>query len=140
MIAFFFILAHVLHLHHLGAAVGGGRFDPQHAASSTGQALQAALWIQVFYAVGVLACAYHFGNGLWTQGITWGVWTSPAAQRRAGYVTGAIGAALAVVGLSALGGMTQIDVDQARQIESRMQRARAAAAGQELPADLPPTP
>ena len=77
IIAFFFILFHVLHLHHLGTAVGGGKFDPEQAASSAGSAIQAALWIQVVYAIGVLACTYHLCNGLWTAGITWGVWGHP---------------------------------------------------------------
>ena len=31
----------------------------------------------------MLSCVFHLANGLWTMGITWGVWTSPAAQRRA---------------------------------------------------------
>ena len=47
--------------------------------------------VQVFYVIGVLACVYHLCNGLWTMGITWGVWTSPAAQRRATYVCAAFG-------------------------------------------------
>jgi hypothetical protein len=39
--------------------------------------------IQAGYAIGILACVFHLANGIWTMGITWGVWTSPAAQSRA---------------------------------------------------------
>ena len=35
-------------------------------------------WIwPTFYLVGVLCCVYHLANGLWTAGITWGLWISP---------------------------------------------------------------
>ena len=58
---------------------GGAKFKPYNAASTAGQALQSPGML-IFYAVGVLACVFHFANGLWTMGITWGVWISPAAQ------------------------------------------------------------
>jgi succinate dehydrogenase / fumarate reductase cytochrome b subunit len=122
IIAFFFILAHVIHLHHMGSALGGGKFEPHHAASSAGEAVQAALWIQIAYAIGVLAAAYHFGNGLWTQGITWGLWTTPAAQRRANNITSFIGVALAEIGLSSLVGMARVDVNDAQQVEREMEK------------------
>ena len=63
--------------------IGGAQFDPEHAASSTAIALQ-PLWVKILYVIGMLSCVYHFANGLWTQGITWGLWTSAAAQRPAG--------------------------------------------------------
>jgi succinate dehydrogenase / fumarate reductase cytochrome b subunit len=39
------------------------------------------------------------------MGITWGVWTSPRAQRRASYVCGAVGLMLMAVSAAALFGM-----------------------------------
>ena len=117
MIAFLFILYHVWQLHWMGGPLGGGKFDPHHATSSAAAAIGAAPWIQAIYAVGVLACVFHLANGLWTMGITWGVWTSPAAQRRADYVCTAFGVGLAIVGLSALFGMVTVDQDKARAIE-----------------------
>ena len=83
---------------------GGAEFDPEHATSSTAIALRRC-GSQILYAIGMLSCVYHFANGLWTQGITWGLWTSAAAQRRASYVSVVVGLALAVVGMSALLGM-----------------------------------
>lgn len=110
MIAFVYILTHVLHMHHLGGFLGNGfaAFDPHHAAESA-QAALASFWVQLFYAIGVLACVFHLANGLWTMGITWGVWVSPAAQKRADYVCTAIGVVVGVVGLVALFGMTRVD-------------------------------
>lgn len=54
-----------------------------------------------FYLIGMLACVYHLANGLWTSGITWGLWISPAAQARASKLCTVIGCGLAVLGISA---------------------------------------
>jgi succinate dehydrogenase / fumarate reductase cytochrome b subunit len=120
---------HVIQLHGvLGAPfkeIGGAQFDPHHASSTVAVALQ-PLWIKVFYTVGLLATVYHFANGLWTQGITWGLWTSAAAQRRASWVSVIVGVFLAAVGLTALFGMWGVNVDQARAVEDAMQQQRAA--------------
>jgi succinate dehydrogenase / fumarate reductase cytochrome b subunit len=126
IVAFFFILYHVLEMHHLGF----GQFDPEHASSSAAVAIDRALWVQVVYATGILACVYHLANGLWTWGITWGIWTSPAAQRRASYVAAAFGLFLAVVGLSALWGVSTLNVEKARLIEDNMQVVKEQAEGE----------
>jgi succinate dehydrogenase / fumarate reductase cytochrome b subunit len=126
MIAMVFILYHVLQLHWMGTPVGGGKFDPHHATSSAAGTIQAAVWIPIVYAVGVLACVYHLANGLWTMGITWGVWTTPSAQRRADYVCIAFGIGLALVGLSALFGMATLDVTAAQSYERVLEEERQA--------------
>jgi succinate dehydrogenase / fumarate reductase cytochrome b subunit len=138
IIVFFFILAHVIHLHHYGAALTrmGGQFEPEHAASSAGKAIGAALWIQVCYAIGVIATAYHFANGLWTQGITWGLWTTPQSQRRANWLSAVVGAGLIVVGLSALWGMSHVDIPAAETVENRMEIFKRQSLG-EIPVDVP---
>jgi succinate dehydrogenase / fumarate reductase cytochrome b subunit len=53
----------------------------------------------------MLSCVFLLAKGLWTLGITWGVWTSERAQRRALAVCGVFGVLLAVVGLGALFGL-----------------------------------
>jgi succinate dehydrogenase / fumarate reductase cytochrome b subunit len=59
-------------------------------------------WVwPAFYLVGVLACVYHLANGLWTAGITWGLWISPMAQARASRVCAAIGVLIAIMGTAA---------------------------------------
>ncbi len=51
---------------------------------------------------------YHLGNGLWTAGSTWGVWTSQAARRRANFLAPPSALALLAVGLGALVGMLRV--------------------------------
>jgi succinate dehydrogenase / fumarate reductase cytochrome b subunit len=65
------------------------------------------------------------------MGITWGVWISPAAQKRALNVCTIFGVLLAVVGLSALFGMRQYGtgekLNEARQVEDQMYEAKVKA-------------
>jgi succinate dehydrogenase / fumarate reductase cytochrome b subunit len=132
MIAALFILYHVFQMHGwfhfdawLAAAepLGGHQFRPYNAGSSAGAALQNPIIIAVYF-VGITACVFHLANGIWTMGITWGVWTSPKAQKNALAVCGVFGVALLVVGLSALGGMIAVGsgegFENARQVEDRM--------------------
>jgi succinate dehydrogenase / fumarate reductase cytochrome b subunit len=134
MVAFVYILFHVAQLHHLGF----GQFNPEQATSSTAQAIGSHFWMQAIYVVGVLACVYHLANGVWTSGITWGIWTSPAAQRRADYVCWGIGFLVAVIGLSALIGFGRVDVAKAREQEARMQKARLELAGEDEQVEAAP--
>jgi succinate dehydrogenase / fumarate reductase cytochrome b subunit len=118
VIAFAYILWHVFHLHgwlkspwwteHVVRPLGGGQFDPKNAYTAA-EAIQASIWIQLLFVIGVLASVYHFANGLWTMGITWGVWTSPRAQRWANVPCAAIGVFLAVVGLASIVGMARAE-------------------------------
>ena len=123
MIAFAFILWHITQLHWMGAPVGGGQFDPHHAASSAAVALKPVA-ITLLYATGIIATVYHFANGLWSMGITWGLWTSPAAMQRANWLSLFVG-----IGLGALGGMRSIDVEKAKEIETRMYKTRQMLEG-----------
>jgi succinate dehydrogenase / fumarate reductase cytochrome b subunit len=114
MIAFLFIVWHVFHLHGwihaswwidgVAEPLGGAQFRPYNATSSAGLALQSGVVI-LLYSIGVLASVFHLANGIWTMGITWGVWVSPRAQKQALRVCGAFGVLLAIVGMSALYGM-----------------------------------
>lgn len=145
MIAFVFILWHVFHMHgwfhsevwraNVVEPFGGGQFKPYNAASSAGLALQSAV-VAFLYAVGVLSCVYHLANGIWTSGITWGIWTSPEAQRRALSVCAVFGILLGIVGLGALGGMRSVGrgqaLENARDVENRMYQHRVEA-GELLP-------
>jgi len=77
----------------------------------------------------VLCAVFHFANGLWTLGITWGLWTSPAAMRRANAVSVVVGLALAAAGLSSIVSLRGIGGDpakleQARRIETNMNEDR----------------
>lgn len=115
-IALFFIFYHVFQMHgwiHAGwwtRAIHnyGAQFNADLATSSAVRAL-ASVPVRIAYVVGILACVYHLANGCWTMGITWGLWTTPAAQRRANWLCAAIGVIVAAIGLGALVGMTTTD-------------------------------
>ncbi len=131
IVAFVFILVHVVQLHHLAGApfkeIGGmefgAQFEPHNAASSAATALR-PLWVKVFYVVGLLSTIFHFSNGLWTQGITWGLWTSAAAQRRASWISVVVGLFLASAGMGSLLGFWTLDVESAKRVENAMQERR----------------
>jgi succinate dehydrogenase / fumarate reductase, cytochrome b subunit len=132
MIAFVFILGHIWQLHAMGKPLGGGAFDPHYAASSAALALRPMV-VAVLYAIGVLSAVYHLANGLWSLGVTWGIWTSPAAMRRASWLSIAVGVALGAAGLGSLAGMRMVDVDEAKLIEGRMLEARELLDGKAVP-------
>ncbi|MCA9267103.1 MAG: succinate dehydrogenase cytochrome b558 subunit [Planctomycetales bacterium] len=136
MIAFAFIMWHVFHMHgwfhsdwwlnSVARPLGGAKFAPYNAASTLGAAMQGAgaAIVVILYVVGLLSCVFHLSNGLWTMGITWGVWVSQSAQDRARTVCDGFGVLLAVVGLSAVYGAATVDIDAAQQVENRMYEAK----------------
>ena len=54
----------------------------------------------IFYIIGISAASYHFGNGLWNMGITWGFTIGKHAQKVWWYICTAIGLGLAVLGIA----------------------------------------
>jgi succinate dehydrogenase / fumarate reductase cytochrome b subunit len=151
MIAFVFILAHVAHMHKLGSWLDPshtwlGRFVPEAASSSAAVAMQSTA-VTILYVIGLLSAVFHFANGLWTLGITWGLWTSPAAMRRANVVSVVVGLALAAAGLGSIAGLREIGgstakLEQARtteraMLEERERRERLMRGEAEVPAALP---
>ena len=135
VIAIVYIFMHVFHLHgwlhsewwleRFAEPYGMASFRPYNAASTLGAAMSGVVW-PAFYFVGIVACVFHLANGVWTMGITWGLWISPKAQRNASFVCAAGGALLLIVGLSALTAATQVDVEEAKKIEDAMYNAKVA--------------
>jgi succinate dehydrogenase / fumarate reductase, cytochrome b subunit len=133
VVATLFILFHVFHLHgwfhgeawlkNVAEPLGMAQFRPYNAASTLAKAMAGYVW-PVFYAVGVIACVFHLANGIWTMGITWGLWLTPRAQKRANVVCAAFGLLLGMVGLSALWAAKKTDVDEARRVENAMYEQR----------------
>jgi succinate dehydrogenase / fumarate reductase cytochrome b subunit len=129
IIAFVFIVWHVFHMHgwfhfdawteHVTKPLYGGRFKAFNASSTLGMTMSSGL-VLALYAVGVMSCVYHFANGLWTMGITWGLWTSVGAQRRALQLCGGFGVALAILVVGVLYGAATVDIRAARDTEDRM--------------------
>jgi len=120
VIAFLFIFWHVFHMHgwlrmdwwmeNVARPLGGARFDPEHAPATAAAALQASWVVAAVYLAGTLAVVYHFSNGLWTAGITWGLWTSPNAQRWANVPCVILGVTLAGIGVGAIVSMLGVSV------------------------------
>ena len=135
-VALLFIVWHVFHMHgwfhspwwleHVARPWNGANFKPFNAASTLGKAMSSG-GVQIVYAVGILSCVFHLANGLWTMGITWGLWISPEAQRRALRACAVLGVVLAAVGMGALVGAATVNVERAKWWEARMYRARCAA-------------
>jgi len=127
VIAFAFIFWHVFQMHgwfrfdwwteQVVRPLGGAVFDPTDVATAPA-VIRTSMTVFVLYAVGVLASVYHLANGLWTMGITWGVWTSPNAQRRAGFPCAALGLVLAIAGLGALIKMQTIELPREKENSS----------------------
>lgn len=136
IIAFFFIFAHVFHMHgwihadwwhNMIAPLGGGMFKPYSASSSAAEAMRINVAVPILYAVGILSCVFHLANGIWTAGITWGVWTTPSAQTRAGYVCTFFGVLLGLVGMQALFAFSvQMDIKKAIAEEKAQFEGRVA--------------
>ncbi|MCO8120662.1 succinate dehydrogenase cytochrome b558 subunit [Stieleria sp. TO1_6] len=132
--ALIYLFLHIMHLHGgfhadgwLSALnrVGLGQFRPYNAGSTLAAAMKVGfgvLWPAI-YLVGVLCCVYHFINGLWTAGITWGLWITPKAQSRATKVCLVLGALLTIVSLSAWSAAvfnSDEDIAEMRAVEDRM--------------------
>ena len=134
MIAFVFIFAHVFHLHgwfhadiwmkNVVEPLGGGQFKPYNATSTLAQAFQVSWFIPILYAFGIIACVFHLANGIWTMGITWGVWVNPKAQERAGFACAGLGVLVALFGMVAIVGVQTTDVNEAKKIEDRIYEER----------------
>jgi len=137
MIAFLFIFLHVFHLHGwlhfdwflegVAKPLGGAQFAPYSASSTLAAAFQKSWLIPVGYAIGLASCIFHLSNGIWSFGVRWGLWISPAAMRRAGRVCTAFGLALGAVSLGAVTAPLRLDPAKARIIEQEMYDARVAS-------------
>ena len=149
MIAFVFIFWHVFHMHgwfhtewwlkNIAEPFGGAQFAPYNASSSLGEAMRNWFY-PPFYAIGVLASVFHLSNGIWTMGITWGVWVTPAAQRRANWICLIFGLGLSAVGISALvgavGAGTPAAIEQAERTEQKMLDSKVASGELDPESDL----
>src|SRR5687767_8540115 len=139
MIAFVFIMWHVFHMHgwfhadawmqNVARPLGGGMFRAYNATSTAAEAMQFSSIVPILYAIGVLSCVFHLANGIWTFGITWGIWVTPSSQRWANVACLVFGIGLAFVSMGALGGFTVMirgeeEIKAVRKIEDNMYEER----------------
>lgn len=95
LIAFAYIIQHVWRQRFSGVSL------PEHpgAAFHKVQVELANPWMLAIYAVAMVATCWHFAYGIWLFAAKWGITPGDRARKRSGYVCGAIGAALCVMGL-----------------------------------------
>jgi succinate dehydrogenase / fumarate reductase, cytochrome b subunit len=131
-IAIIFIFTHVFHLHgwfhgdwwikNVAEPLGMAQFRPYNASSSLAIAMNAMggfVW-PIFYLAGVLACTFHLANGIWTAGITWGIWLTPKAQHRATIACTLFGILIGAAGITSLWAVKTTNASEAKQIEDEM--------------------
>ena len=56
-------------------------------------------WMLAVYVIAMIATCWHFGYGIWLFAAKWGITPGNRARKRFGYVCGAVGTALCVMGL-----------------------------------------
>ncbi|ATW24414.1 succinate dehydrogenase [Candidatus Formimonas warabiya] len=94
VITLVFLLAHVVSLRFL-------EHEPAAVIQSLAGSLHHPLFF-ILYAVGVLSALFHFANGLFTFLISWGIAEGDKAQRIFTWCSGAVFAALGILGISIL--------------------------------------
>lgn len=95
IIAFIFIAWHVWET-RIAAALGAEvNYDMMASILSSP-------FMLVFYLIGVISTIFHFANGLWSFGVSWGITVTPRSQVISTYVTLAIFVALSFVGVRAI--------------------------------------
>jgi len=95
IIAFAYIIQHVWRQRFSGVML------PEHpgAAFAKVQHELSNPWMLAIYVIAMIATCWHFGYGVWLFAAKWGITPGDRARRRFGYVCGAVGAALCLMGL-----------------------------------------
>jgi succinate dehydrogenase / fumarate reductase, cytochrome b subunit len=100
---------------HVTRRLGGARFDSKDVETAVTTVLGSP-WVTAAYIAGTLAAVYHLSAGLWTAGITWGIWTSARAQRRARVPCLLFGLGLAAIGMAIVAGMYRVHFAAEQQV------------------------
>ncbi|MBI1248279.1 succinate dehydrogenase [bacterium] len=133
VIAFLFIFWHVFHMHgwfhnhfwvtYVAHPLMGAEFSPYNAGSSAALAMQASFLVPVLYTIGILAVVFHFSNGLFTLGITWGIWISPTAQERAKLLANVVFVIFAVAGMASIVGLYSMSQEKIAEVRAEEDEA-----------------
>ena len=59
-------------------------------------------WMLAIYVIAMIATTWHFAYGIWLFAAKWGITPGDRARKRSGYVCGAIGAGLCLMGLMSI--------------------------------------
>lgn len=97
IVIFVFLIVHVWRMRLSNTAAADLAWPPEQVYDVLHRALQNG-WVLALYILGVIASAFHFANGLWLVGITWGLTLGPRAQRLSTGVALAVFALLVLLG------------------------------------------
>ncbi len=91
-------------IYHVGWTRIWAEFEPEAAKDMYGrmQVLLANPLGAIAYILGLIFALYHFCNGLWTMGITWGLLVTDKAQKQAQWAFLALFAVLVFMGIHSL--------------------------------------
>ena len=94
IVAFIYILYHVIDMRFTGVHLMGGGY--QYAFSKVWFDFQNP-WMVAFYVIGIIAASWHFSYGVWLFAAKWGITVGDQARRKFGYVC--IGLAVLLIGI-----------------------------------------
>ena len=83
IIAFIYILYHVIDMRFTGVHLMGGGYN--NAFSKVWFDFQNP-WMVAFYVIGIVAASWHFSYGVWLFAAKWGITVGDKARRKFGYV------------------------------------------------------
>src|SRR5271156_6261569 len=98
LIAFAYIIQHVWRQRFSGVSL------PEHpgAAFHKVQVELSNPWMLAVYAIAMVATCWHFSYGIWLFAAKWGITPGDKARKHFGYVCGAFGVVLVVIGLASI--------------------------------------
>ncbi len=114
IIAFIYILYHVIDMRFMGVHLMGGGY--QYAFSKVWFDFQSP-WIVAFYVIGIVAASWHFAYGVWLFAAKWGITVGAKARRKFGFVCLGLAIALVGVGLWTVTGFVTTPADQVPVVE-----------------------
>jgi succinate dehydrogenase / fumarate reductase cytochrome b subunit len=115
IIAFIYILYHVIDMRFTGVHLMGGGYN--NAFTKVWLAFQNP-WMVAFYVVGIVAASWHFSYGLWLFAAKWGLTVGDNARRKFGYVCFLLAVVLIGVGLWSVAGFVRTPPDQVPSMQS----------------------
>jgi succinate dehydrogenase cytochrome b subunit len=114
IIAFAYILYHVIDMRFTGVHLMGGGYN--NAFSKVWCDFQNP-WTVAIYVIGIVAVSWHFAYGVWLFAAKWGLTVGDKARRKFGYVCLALAIALVGIGLWSVGGFLRTPAQQVPWVE-----------------------
>lgn len=114
IIAFAYILYHVIDMRFMGVHLMGGGYN--NAFSKVWFDFQNP-WMVAIYVIGIVAASWHFSYGVWLFAAKWGLTVGDKARRKFGFVCLGLAIALVGIGLWSVTGFVRTPADQVPWVE-----------------------